>query len=128
MDGAGPLSGGELNAAVAREVVRVHTESLGRGPEKSFAFYSGNLVIAVLEGAMTRAERSLAENGEAETVLSLRRLFQRTMADEMKAAVELLTGRTVVAFMSDNHIAPDLAVEIFVLDGMPAVDPPDIER
>jgi hypothetical protein len=30
--------------------------------------------------------------------------------------------------MSDNHIAPDLAVEIFVLDGMPAVDPPDIER
>ena len=30
-----------------------------------------------------------------------------------------LTGRKVVAFMSANHIDPDLAAEIFVLDGPP---------
>jgi hypothetical protein len=31
------------------------------------------------------------------------------------AVVEDLTGRTVIAFMSANHIDPDLAAETFVL-------------
>jgi hypothetical protein len=31
-------------------------------------------------------------------------------------AVEALTGRKVVAFMSANHINPDVAAEVFVLD------------
>ncbi len=32
------------------------------------------------------------------------------------SAVQELTGRHVVAFMSTNHIEPDLAVEVFVLE------------
>ena len=28
-------------------------------------------------------------------------------------------GRKVVGFMSDNHIDPDLAVEVFVLEPLP---------
>jgi hypothetical protein len=31
------------------------------------------------------------------------------------SAVQELAGRRVVAFMSDNHIDPDLAVEVFIL-------------
>jgi hypothetical protein len=34
----------------------------------------------------------------------------------MVAAVETVTGRAVTAFMSANHVDPDLTVEIFVLD------------
>ena len=34
-------------------------------------------------------------------------------------AVAELTGRGVVAMMSANHLAPDLAAEIYVLDGPP---------
>jgi hypothetical protein len=30
--------------------------------------------------------------------------------------IEQLTGRTVIGFMSDNHIDPDLAVEVFILE------------
>ena len=30
--------------------------------------------------------------------------------------VERLTGRTVIGFMSDNHIDPDIAVEVFILE------------
>ena len=33
----------------------------------------------------------------------------------MIAAVERLSGRSVYAFLSDNHIDPDIAVETFVL-------------
>jgi uncharacterized protein YbcI len=34
----------------------------------------------------------------------------------MSQKIEELTGRKVVGFMSDSHIDPDLAVEVFVLE------------
>jgi hypothetical protein len=46
------------------------------------------------------------------------------MRDDLVAAVEGLTERKVIAFMSENHVDPDMAAEIFVLeptsdDGLP---------
>jgi uncharacterized protein YbcI len=38
------------------------------------------------------------------------------MEDELTKAVEDATGRKVIAFMSQSHIDPDLAAEIFVLE------------
>jgi hypothetical protein len=37
------------------------------------------------------------------------------MRDELIEVVERELDRKVIAFMSDNHIDPDLAVEVFVL-------------
>ncbi|HEX6688606.1 MAG TPA: Na-translocating system protein MpsC family protein, partial [Solirubrobacterales bacterium] len=116
MTESNPLAGGELNAALTREVVRIHTANLGRGPNKSFSFHNGNVVVTVLQEVLTKAEQSLAVNEQGEAVLAMRQLFQRTMAEEMKASVERLTGCKVVAFMSDNHLEPDMAVEVFILD------------
>jgi uncharacterized protein YbcI len=113
---AGQLTGGELNAAVTREVVRIHTATIGRGPRKSYSFHNGDTLVTVLLEVLTRAERNLVSYDEGEAVLATRRLAQRTMAGEMKAAVEKLTGRSVVAIMSDNHLDPDMAVEVFILD------------
>jgi uncharacterized protein YbcI len=112
----GTLSGGELNAAVTREVVRIHTAAIGRGPKKSYSFHNGDTMITVMLEVLTRAERNLVSFGEGDTVLTVRRLSHRAMADEMKAEVERLTGRNVIAFMSDNHIDPDMAIEVFILD------------
>ena len=39
---------------------------------------------------------------------------------DVSREIEELTGRKVVGFMSDNHIDPDLAVEVFVLEAQPA--------
>jgi hypothetical protein len=41
--------------------------------------------------------------------------FQDAMRDDMVAQVERLTGRRVIAFLSDNHIDPDVAIECFQL-------------
>ena len=35
---------------------------------------------------------------------------------DVSREIEELTGRKVIGFMSDNHIDPDLAVEVFVLE------------
>jgi uncharacterized protein YbcI len=113
--GAIPLSGGELNAAITRELIRIHTAAIGRGPRKSYSFHSGDTLITVMLGVLTRAEQTLVSYKEGEAVLAMRRLSQRAMAEEMKAVVTRLTGRDVLAFMSDNHIDPDMAVQVFIL-------------
>jgi hypothetical protein len=41
------------------------------------------------------------------------------MREETSLKVAELTGRNVIAFMSANHVNPDLASEIYVLDGLP---------
>ena len=55
--------------------------------------------------------------GKDNEVLRLRRVFQDTMSDDLIAVVERLTLRDVQVFMSANHIEPDAAAEIFLLDG-----------
>lgn len=111
-----PLSGGELNAAVTREVIRVQNESHGRGPKKAYSFHSGNVLTTVMEDVLTPAERRLAGNGESEAVLNMRSLYQKSMEPELKKCIEQITGCKVLAFMSDNHLEPDIAVEVFILD------------
>ena len=111
-----PLSGGELNAAITSELVRIHTASIGRGPRKSYSFHSGDTLITVMLEVLTRAEQTLVAYDEGDAVLAMRRLSQGAMAEEMKTAVARLTGRKVLAFMSDNHLAPDMAVQVFVLE------------
>ena len=70
----------------------------------------------VLLDGMTKAEQSLIDAGKHAEVLELRRTFQETMRDDLVAVVERLTACSVRAFMSANHIAPDAAAEVFLLD------------
>jgi hypothetical protein len=53
--------------------------------------------------------------GKIDRVLALRHDFQEAMREELVALVEAHVGRRVVAFMSANHVDPDLAVEMFIL-------------
>jgi uncharacterized protein YbcI len=96
--------------------VRLVRDYTGRGPPKSHTTINDNSVMILLRDALTRGERKLVEGGREDTVLQLRHDFQMVMRDDLVAAVEDATKRTVVAFMSQSHIDPDLAVEIFVLE------------
>ena len=117
MSGANHLRGGELNAAVTSALVGIHTDHLGRGPQTASTFHHGNVVVTLMNEVMTPAEKTLAATGNAPAVTAMRHLFQDTMQREFNAAIERLTGRKVVAFISGNHVDPDMAAEVFVLDG-----------
>jgi uncharacterized protein YbcI len=110
---------GELAAAVSNTVVTALARTTGRGPTKAKTTIGDNGVFVVLEDTLTRGEQNLADAGEGEAVLDLRRRWQRVMEHEVSREIEELTGRKVVGFMSDNHIDPDLAVEVFVLEPLP---------
>jgi uncharacterized protein YbcI len=46
----------------------------------------------------------------------MREDFQRVMADRYKQTIEELTGRKVLAFLSQAHVEPDITMEIFFVD------------
>jgi uncharacterized protein YbcI len=113
--------GGELNASIARAVVRIYHAVCGRGSTKASATYRGDVVVVVLEQVLTQGERSLVAGGRRDEALAVRRKLHDAMRDELTLAVGELTRCRVRALLGDAHLDPDIAVEVFVLDR--AVDP-----
>jgi uncharacterized protein YbcI len=103
-------------ARISNHCVRTLSAYTGRGPTKSWTSIDGDLVSIVLRDTLTKGERSLVADGRGQLVLGMRKAYQLTMRDELVAGVEEVTGRKVIAFLSDNHIDPDIAVESFVLE------------
>jgi uncharacterized protein YbcI len=114
--------GGAINAAISEAIVRLMAQRTGRGPTKARTSIDRDLIVVVLQNTLTSGERFLADSDRAEQVLDTRRAYQEAMRSDCVAAVEALTDRTVTAFMSANHIDPDLAAEVFILE--PQSTPP----
>jgi uncharacterized protein YbcI len=57
----------------------------------------------------------LIDDGKDDQVHDIRRSFQATMKQQFTELVEESTGRKVIAYMSQIHTNPDLAVELFIL-------------
>lgn len=110
-------------AAVSNLVVRLMNEYTGRGATQAWTSIDGDVVTCVLRDTLTKGERSLVNDGKPELVIGMRRAFQETMRDDLVAGVELILERKVIAFLSANHIDPDIAVETFILEPEPAQGP-----
>ena len=108
-------SRGALAASVSNGMVGLLHRYTGRGPTKARTTISENLVVCVLGATLTHGEQILVDEGNDKIVLRSRRAFQAAMEDDAVSLVEDLLDRDVLAFMSNNHIDPDLAVEIFIL-------------
>jgi uncharacterized protein YbcI len=108
-----------MAAAISTAVVHALGERTGRGPTKARTYINTDAITVVLQDTLTKGERSLVAGGNAPRVLETRAIFQELMRPELVASVENLTSRTVMAFMSANHIDPDIAVETFILDPQP---------
>jgi uncharacterized protein YbcI len=119
---------GELSAEISNAIVALMADYTGRGPSQSQTYVHQNLIVCILHDGLTKGERSLVADGKEDAVLQMRHTYQGTMRSELITVVERLTGRKVAAFMSDNHVNPDVAVETFVLellDGDPIVSEDD---
>jgi len=102
--------------AIGTAITRLHREHYGRGATTTRTVFERNYVIVFLQDIYTPVERTLLAAGQQEDVKHTRQVFQMAMKETFCDAVETITGRKVVAFMSQVHFAPDLAAEIFVLE------------
>jgi uncharacterized protein YbcI len=114
--------GNSASTAISNAIRQLVAEYTGRGPSRARTSIRDNVVVVLLEDTLTKGERRLVTKGRDHRVIDIRREFQDAMREDAIASVEEITGRTVAAFMSANHIDPDLAAEVFILqpDGHPA--------
>lgn len=100
---------------ISTAAVQLLHEYTGRGPTKAKTLINDDVVTVLLTDTLTKGERKLVDSGRADRVLQLRHDYQLAMREDLIAVVERQLDRKVLAFMSQNHIDPDLAVEVFVL-------------
>jgi uncharacterized protein YbcI len=111
------LSGGELLAAISTSIVGILREHYGRGPMKAKTYALDDIIIVVMRGSgFTPLEKTIMDSGEPDRVIAMREDFQRVMAGHYSETIEQLTGRRVVAFLSQAHVEPDITMEIFFID------------
>jgi uncharacterized protein YbcI len=118
-----PALTGSQGLAISNLIVRLLSDYTGRGPTRARTHFNENLITIVVQDLLTKGERSLIRDGKQDLVLETRRAYQQTMGADLTAGIEEITGRQVIAFLSANHLEPDLAIESFMLapqtDGQP---------
>lgn len=111
-----PLSGDAMLAAVTDAMVALHERYYHRAPVTAKTLLLGDeLLVSVLGGVYTDVEKTLIELERTTIVQETRSAFQTAMQHKFIAAVELLSGRRVLAFISHQHVGPDMEVELFML-------------
>ena len=110
---------GNPSRALSRAMVKLLKDYNGRGPTQARAYIQEDLVVVVLRSTMTKAERTLADEGEEALVRGMRRALQGKFREDANGIVEQLTGRQVSAFLSDHDVDEDVVIQAFVLEPGP---------
>lgn len=114
------LSGGRLLSAISNSIAALRREHYGRGPMKAKTYILDDIIIVVMRDNGYRAiEKTMVDNGEADRVIAEREDVQRVMAKPYSDTMELLTNRSVVAFLNRAHLEPDLTMKVFIVDRPP---------
>ena len=111
-----PLTGERLLAAVTDAMVAMHKRYHHREPVTAKSMLmSDELLACVMGGVYTDVEKTMIELQRHTIVQQTRSAFQIAMQDRFIREVERLSGRRVLAFMSNSHVGPDLEIELFML-------------
>jgi uncharacterized protein YbcI len=120
-----PLSGEELLTAVTEEMVALHERYHHRVPVSAKTqLLEDDLIAVVMAGVYTDVEKTMIELQRKTVVQETRSAFQDAMQQRFIEVIERLSGREVLAFVSNSHVGPDFEIELFVLRP-PATEPVD---
>jgi uncharacterized protein YbcI len=114
--GRRPLIGDELLFAVTEAMVVLHQRYYHRTPVSAKTQMLGDdLLACVLGGVYTDVEQTMIELQRSTVVQETRSAFQTAMQQKFIDQVEQLSGRDVLAFISNQHVGPDMEIELFML-------------
>lgn len=116
---AASAPGPALTEAISAAIVELYAASYGHDRTTATTYINDNIVLCVLENILTTGEHALVADGARGEVIDGRVAFQTDTEDEFTAAIQRLTHRRVVAFMSANQTTPGVACELFFLDAAP---------
>ena len=111
-----PLSGDALTTAVTEALIELHKRYYHRAPVTGKTMLLGeDLIACVLGGIYTDVEKTLIELQKSPMVQETRSTFQNATQQKFINVIEGLSGREVLAFISNHHIGPDIEIELFML-------------
>lgn len=110
------LTGDALLSAVTGAMVALHEQYHHRAPITAKTLMLGeDLLACVLGGVYTDVEKTMIEIQRTTIVQETRNAFQNAMQHKFISAIERLSGRNVLAFISNHHVGPDIEIELFIL-------------
>jgi uncharacterized protein YbcI len=110
------LSGDDLLTAVTDAMIELHQRYHHRQPVTAKTLLmGGDLLACVMGGVYTDVEKTMIELQQTTIVQETRSAFQHAMQQKFIDAVETLSGRRVLAFISNHHVGPDMEIELFLL-------------
>jgi uncharacterized protein YbcI len=106
---------GALLEEITRSVVRLHKEYLGHGPTKARTYSGDDLVVCVLQGGFSKAERTLLDHGRNGAVIDQRQALDEALRQPLSDMIERLVERRVVGFTSAMEADGELSTVVFLL-------------
>ena len=114
----------ELTVAISAAMVELYAAFYDHHRTTATTYINDKIVVCVLENILTASEDIMVADGGRGAVIDGRVAFQTATEDEFTAAIERLTHRHVVAYLSANQTTPGVACELFFLDAAPLVSTP----
>jgi uncharacterized protein YbcI len=109
-----------LTREISAAMVTLYAEVYGHHRTTATTYINDDVVVCILEDILSTSEQELVAAGCASEVIDGRVAFQADREDQFSAAVERLTERRVVAFLSANQASPGIACEMFFLEPVEA--------
>ncbi len=111
--------GGSLLAQISNAFVTMQKDYWGIGPLEAKSYMMDDLLLIVMRGGMTRAERTMIDFGQHDLVRTFRQTFENEMTQNLTGKIEELTGRKVLTYQSQILFDTDIVAELFVFDRAP---------
>lgn len=111
-----PLTGEALLSAVTDAMVVLHERYHHRKPVTAKTQLLGDdLLACIMGGVYTDVEKTMIELQRTTIVQETRNAFQQAMRHKFVSEIQSLSGRHVIAFISNHSVGPDIEIELFFL-------------
>jgi uncharacterized protein YbcI len=108
---------------ISNAIVHLYKEAFGRGPTKVRTTFAGpDMVLVLLEDALTVTEHTLLALGEIDALRDSRLVLQQALEEAARSVVEAVLGRQTLAFITATDPRRGVAVNVFTLKPSVAVD------
>ena len=106
----------EVASRISDEIASIHRQSYGETIDAVQTHIHDDSVVCVLDITLLPHEQTLLDHDRGrDSIRMIRREYQEVIAPTFTAAVEHMTGRRVIGFLSETHIDPAFSVEFFRL-------------
>jgi len=111
---SGTASNGIATTEISNTIVHLLRVHSGRAPAKTETALTAELAVVTLRDCLTTTERTLVDEGLSALAMEVRTALHDGIQAQATAAVEEITGRLVVAYLTAQQQEPDLAIIAFV--------------